>query len=161
MPQFEQVDTFVSQIFWLLVTFSILYIVMSRIVLPRIAETLTNRRNKIEDDLGKADELRSKAADVQLSYEAALAKATEEARSVHRDAHAAIAARSEKEHGELAAKLADEAAAADQRITDAKSTAMDEMHAASVEVVQAATECLIGASVDEAAAKSALNAAKN
>ena len=161
MPQFEQLDTFVSQIFWLLVTFSILYIIMSRMILPRIAETLTNRREKIDDDLGKAEELRAKAADVQAAYEASLAKATEEARSAHRDAQKAITERSDKEHGALADKLAVEAAAADERIAKAKTDVMGELEAASVEVVQAATERLIGASIDEAAAKAALSSAKS
>lgn len=160
MPQFAQIDTFASQIFWLLVTFSILYILMSRVVLPRIAETLTNRHNKINDDLEKADELKAKAEQVQAAYEASLAKATEEARAAHRDAYAEIAERSDKEHGVLAEKLAEEAAAADARIAKSKADVLDELQAASVEVVQAATERLIGASVDEATAKAALGSAK-
>lgn len=160
MPQFAQIDTFASQIFWLLVTFSILYILMSRVVLPRIAETLSNRRNKIEDDLGKADALKAKAESVQAAYEASLAKATEEARAAHREAYTKIAERSDKEHAALAEKLAVEAAAADARIAKSKADALEELQAASVDVVQAATERLIGVSVDEATAKAALGSAK-
>ncbi|MDJ0685856.1 MAG: F0F1 ATP synthase subunit B' [Alphaproteobacteria bacterium] len=158
MPQFAQIDTFVSQIFWLLVTFTILYILMSRVILPRISETLTNRQNKIDDDLGKAEELRGKAAEIQSAYEHALAQATETARSVHRDAAEAIAARSEKEHGELAEKLAAEAAEAEARIDKGKTDILTEMRDDAVEIVQAASGRLIGGSVDAASARAALDA---
>ena len=158
MPQFEQIDTFASQIFWLLITFSILYIIMSRMVLPRIAGVVTTREKKIDDDLTRAEELRTKAEAVQKSYETALAKAADDARAVHRQIAEEMSAKSVKEHTALAAELVDDAKAADDRIAAAKDTALAELQEGAVEVVQAATERLIGVAVDQKAANDALKA---
>ena len=159
MPQFEQLDTFASQIFWLIVTFSVLYIILSRMVLPRIGTVVTTRQKKIDDDLSRAESLKQKAAAVQEAYEESLAKAAEDARAVHKQAAEEIAAKSEKEHAKLGASLADDAKQADERIAASKTTALEDLQASAVEVVQAATERLIGVSVDEGAARSALEAA--
>lgn len=159
MPQFAQIDTFPSQFFWLVVTFAVLYIILSRMVLPRIAGVVTTREKKIDDDLSRAEELRAKAETVQEAYEASLAAAAEDARAVHRQMAEKVAAKSEKEHTALAAQLAEDAKAADERIVGAKSAAMGELQASAVEVVQAATERLIGVSVDDKSASDALKAA--
>ena len=159
MPQFEQLDTFASQIFWLIVTFSVLYIILSRMVLPRIGTVVTTRQKKIDDDLGRAESLKQKAATVQEAYEESLAKAYEDARAVHKQAAEEIAAKSEKAHAKLSASLADDAKQADDRIAASKTATLEELQAGAVEVVQAATERLIGVSVDEGAAKAALEAA--
>jgi len=159
MPQFEQLDTFASQIFWLLITFSVLYIILSRMVLPRIAGVVSTREKKIDDDLSRAEELRTKAEAVQEAYETALAKAAEDARAVHRQAAEKMAAKSEKEFTALAAELAEDAKAADERIGAERSAALTEMQSQAVEVVQAATERLIGVSVDEKSASDALKSA--
>lgn len=159
MPQFEQLDTFASQIFWLIVTFSVLYIILSRMVLPRIGTVVTTRQKKIDDDLGRAESLKQKAATVQEAYEVSLAKAAEDARAVHKQAAEEIAAKSEKAHAKLSASLADDAKQADARIAESKTATLEELQAGAVEVVQAATERLIGVSVDEGAARAALEAA--
>ena len=159
MPQFEQIDTFASQIFWLLITFSVLYIILSRMVLPRIASVVDTREKKIDDDLSRAEELRGKAEAVQESYETVLAKAADDARAVHRQMAEKMAAKSDKEMTALTAELVDDAKAADERIAAAKKVALNEMQEGAVEVVQAATERLIGVSVDDKAASYALKTA--
>ena len=60
MPQFDT-STFVSQIFWLVVSFAVVFVFVWRIVLPRIAATLENRQRKIGDDLARAGELADQA----------------------------------------------------------------------------------------------------
>jgi len=159
MPQFEQLDTFASQVFWLIVTFTVLYIILSRMVLPRIGTVVTTRQKKIDDDLSRAESLKQKAATVQEAYEDSLAKAAEDARAVHRQAAEEIAAKSVKAHAKLGESLADDAKQADERIAATKTATLEELQASAVEVVQAATERLIGVSVDEGSARAALEAA--
>lgn len=157
MPQFAQIDTFPSQIFWLLVTFTILYILLSRVVLPRIGDVVTNRQKKIDDDLGKAEALQAQAAAAKETYEATLAKSAEDARAIHRSVAEDMAKKAEKDTAKLMDKLAKQAEEADARIAETKQTALAELQSTAVEVVQAATERLIGGSVDEKAAKGALD----
>ena len=61
MPQLEQFDTYLSQIFWLLVTFGILYVVMSQFLIPRMVSILEARVFQIESDQRRAEEARMEA----------------------------------------------------------------------------------------------------
>src|SRR3546814_6905695 len=61
LPQLDA-DTYPTQIFWLVVTFVILYLIMSKVALPRIAEVLEERQERVADDIETAERLRSEAA---------------------------------------------------------------------------------------------------
>ena len=56
MPQFD-INTYYSQIFWLIVTFSLLYIFVYKFIVPKIERVLNNRQSNIQDNIAKADEL--------------------------------------------------------------------------------------------------------
>jgi F-type H+-transporting ATPase subunit b len=132
MPQLD-FSTFPNQIFWLVVTMLILYWVMSRIALPRIASVLSDRQGAITGDLMAAEEFKQKAKEAEAAYDAALAEARTEAQKIVAankaeiqkvldaaiaDADAEIAARtaeSEKRIGEIR----------DSAQTDAQTVARD------------------------------------
>ena len=54
MPQFN-VKSFPSQLFWLILTFSILYVIVSLVLLPRIRENIRLRKNKVSNNLERAE----------------------------------------------------------------------------------------------------------
>jgi len=60
MPQLE-VSTFVPQLFWLAITFVVLYLLMKGIGLPRVGGAIEARRRRIDDDLARAAQLKSEA----------------------------------------------------------------------------------------------------
>ncbi len=62
MPQLEQFDTYLSQVVWLVISFAILYVVMWKAALPRVADVLQERQERIDDDLERAEKLKSEAA---------------------------------------------------------------------------------------------------
>ena len=159
MPQLDP-SSYASQLFWLVVTFTVLFLIIWKHVSPKIGGIKENRQTKVDADLAKAESLKEKAQSVKDSYEADLAKAAQDARAIHQEAADAIAKKAEKEHGDLGAKLAEQAREANERISAAKNAAVGDMKAASVEVVQAATERLIGASIDGATAQAALDASE-
>ncbi len=66
LPQMDT-GTFPSQIFWLVVTFGLLFLVLWRITLPMIEGVIGDRRNRIEGDLGAAEKLRQQAAEALAS----------------------------------------------------------------------------------------------
>ena len=74
MPQFD-VNLFASQIFWLSVCMLSLYVFMSRVSIPRIYAMLEQRKEKINHDLHKSDELRMVAVNLQNEYEKIMADA--------------------------------------------------------------------------------------
>ena len=68
MPQLNP-EFFVSQLFWLVVTFTFLLIFLWRISLPRIGSVLEKREKKINDDIAAAKELQEKAETIQKVLE--------------------------------------------------------------------------------------------
>ena len=77
MPQLNP-EFFVSQLFWLVVTFTFLLIFLWRISLPRIGSVLEKREKKINDDIAAAKELQEKAEAIQKILENKLRNARTE-----------------------------------------------------------------------------------
>ncbi len=158
MPQFDP-TTFASQLFWLLVTFGLLFVILSRVLLPRIAGLLEARQEKIDDDLNRAATVKGEAETALAAYEKTMADGKAEAQGRLRQATEEMAAQGAKRHEELAAKLAGEVAEAETRIHEAKTAAVDNIGQVAGEVAQAAIQRLIGVEVDQAAAGKAVKAA--
>lgn len=123
MPQLEIAD-FAPQVFWLFVTFVTLYLIMARAALPRVADTLRTREERISDDLDRAQRLNEEAQGALETYEQSLARARSEAHELalktRNDVQADIKAKQTEAEGELA-RRADEAEA---RIKESRDAAM-------------------------------------
>ena len=76
MPQFD-VSSFPTQLIWLVISFVLLYVLMSRVALPRIGQVLEERQEKIDDNLDTAEQLRAETEADSETYEAALVQARE------------------------------------------------------------------------------------
>jgi len=155
MPQLEQISTYASQIFWLVVVFAVLFAVMRKVALPRVQGILLERRDRIDDDLAKAEALRDEAAGVLRAYEQAQADARDEARRLLHEHREAAAAEAAARHAALAERLAADAAAAEARIAEARRAALAGIEAAAGDVAQAMTARLTGVEVDGAEAAAA------
>jgi len=82
MPQLEQTEFFLSQLFWLVVLFVILFLVLTYFTLPKIRAFLNKRDVFINEHLSKQDELIKKAEGLIQEYEMKIIKAKEEANSI-------------------------------------------------------------------------------
>jgi F-type H+-transporting ATPase subunit b len=157
MPQLDTA-TYSSQIFWLILTFATLFWLLRRKALPRVAEILEIRQDRIAADLDRAATLRAEAEEVLRRYEAlvaaARAKGADQVRATQERLVAEAAARRVPLEQELQRKLAE----AEQRIATAKRKALDEIQAAAAEVAQAAVDRLAGLAVSPADARKALDA---
>ena len=156
MPQFDPA-VWVPQLIWLVITFMALYLLMSRVALPRVSEVLEEREVRINESLRKAERLRLNAEDAIVSYEKTIAdvraKAAEEVRTAREEA----AAESAKRNAELNERLAAEISAAEQRINQAREAAIGGLRDVAVTVSGAALERLIGQQVDERSLTSAVD----
>ncbi len=155
MPQLDA-STFLTQLFWLAVTFVILYLLMWRVALPRIADLLQTRQERIDDDLERAENLRNDAAEALEAYDRAIAKGRENAQGILRQAAEESAAEAAARGDELARRLATETEAAERRINAARDEALGNVQAVAVEVAQAAAARLIGAEVSVSEAEGAV-----
>lgn len=117
MPQLD-FSTFPNQIFWLLVTLVVIYLVLSRIALPRISSVLAERAGTITHDIAAAEELKQKAEEAEAAYEKALAEARSEANRIVAEAKAEIQAELDVELQKADAEIAAKAAESEKAIAE-------------------------------------------
>lgn len=149
MPQFDPA-VWPTQLFWLTVSFVVLYLLMARVALPRISTILEEREFRINDSLRRAESLKQDAEAAVAAYEKlmadARAKAQEQVHSVRERAAQDAAER----HAELNDRLSAEVAAAETRIAAARDQAIGELRGLAVDVAGAAVERLVGETLDPA-----------
>ncbi len=109
MPQLDATK-FAPQLIWLAIAFGVLYLLMAKVALPRVADVLETRADHINDDLRRAEEARAEAEAVMQAYEQALAAARAKAQGEAKAAEEAAATLSEARQKEVGAVLAREAA---------------------------------------------------
>lgn len=157
MPQLDP-SLFATQLFWLFVTFMVLFLIAWKVALPRIADVLNARQNRIDSDLERAQTLKSEAEDVLSAYEKALAEATAEAQDIHRQNLQELAAERTRRQEELARRLSGQTRDAESRISAERQRAVDNIREATLDVVRSAAVRLIGGTVAEADAERAIRA---
>ena len=78
MPQLNP-EYWVSQIFWLIIIFVSLYVVLSKLILPKISENLETRKSQILDNLDQAEKFKEKTEKKIKEYEKILNETKNEA----------------------------------------------------------------------------------
>ncbi len=140
---------FAPQVIWLAISFTVLYLLMSRVALPKVSQVLDDRQRKIDENLRKAESLKAEAESAARAYEKALADARDEAQTVLRKAQEELMKDAGVRQAELTARLTDEIAGAEARIAAAKEAAMGDVRDMAVEVAAAAAERLLGDPLDD------------
>ena len=158
MPQLE-FDTYTPQLVWLAITFILLYLVMWRVALPRIAEVLEERQGKLQHDLDEADRLKGEAETALSEYDAALGEARGSAHAIVSEARAKLTDELDQHRQEVEADLAEKTQSAEAAIQAAKQEAMAGVRAAALDTTSAVVARLSGNQVDDAAVGSAVDAA--
>ncbi|MDZ4761144.1 MAG: ATPase [Alphaproteobacteria bacterium] len=158
-PPFDQIDTFPSQIFWLVVTFGVLYFVLSNVLLPRIRQAIEDRDGVIAADVAKAAAASTQADAAIREFEAKVADARSRARDTAARAKAEADAQASAETAKADAALETRLAAAERRIGEVRSAAMSNVAAVAEETALAIAEKLSGAKVTSRTAKKAVASA--
>ena len=81
LPQMD-ITTFPSQLFWLIITFAILYIFMWRVVIPKLSTTIEERKDKISNDINEAEKFNSEATSILEKYEEQMSSASQSASDI-------------------------------------------------------------------------------
>lgn len=158
MPQLD-ITTFIPQIFWLAVSFIVLYILMAKLGLPAVRRGIEGRRERLDSDLTRAAQLKADAENVLAEYQKTLASARADAQTTLRATGEKLAADAAQRQNALAAALAEEIAAAERRIAATKDEALAEMRGIAIEVGGAVVEKLTGAPADPARLAAAVESA--
>jgi F-type H+-transporting ATPase subunit b len=152
-PPFET-EYYPSQFVWLALTFLLLYVLMSKIALPRIASILAERSKRIDDDIAEAGRLKERSEAAHAAYEKALADARTRAQGLANTTREREAAAAEEANKRLEAELHERLAAAEKSIATTRTAAMGNVGAIASDTASAIVERLIGKapSPDEVAA---------
>jgi F-type H+-transporting ATPase subunit b len=148
--------TFPSQIFWLVIFFGLLYLLMSRLALPKMAAVLANRHKTIESDLARATALKNETEAAIQAYEKALADARAKAQGIAAETRAKMSAEMDAERAGLEKKIGAKTAEAESRIATAKAQAMKDVGEVAAETAAEIVSELTGATVSKAEAVKAI-----
>ena len=154
-PPFQS-QTFASQLVWLAIAFVLLYALMAKWALPRVATIIESRQKRIADDIAEASRLKQQSDDALAAYEKALADARNRAQAIANETREKQAAEAEaarrKIEGELAAKLAE----AEKSIAATKQAAMANVRTIALDAAGAIVERLIGSTPSDKAVAEAV-----
>ncbi len=126
MPQLD-FSVFPSQLFWLSISFFSMLFIMSKLIIPRIAEMINLRKDKIDGYLQKAAEIKDKAEDALQKYHQALQKATDEATQSLQKTQQDMQKLIDRKQADLAAELAAQIADGEKKIQDGKNKALQQV----------------------------------
>ena len=160
LPQLN-VATYSSQIFWLIVSFILLYVLMSKMALPKVSEVLELRESEINGNLERADKFQKEIDEVKAGYEQALAKAHADADDVVKKIETATIAKVADKQNEFGETARDRLAKSEANITEAKNEALKSLEEIAADITKDALKKLANISIKkEDAAKAVKNTMK-
>jgi len=142
-PGLPQLDfsTFGNQIFWLVVTLVVIYLILSRVALPRIAGVLAERSGTISNDIAAAEELKAKAVAAEEAYNQALSDARAEAAKIVASTKADMKAELDAAIAKADAEISQKTAESEKVISEIRATALESVE----EVAKSTAMALVSA----------------
>jgi F-type H+-transporting ATPase subunit b len=159
-PPFQK-DTFGSQLLWLAIFFVALYLIASRLALPRVGTIIADRRKRISGDLDEAARMKDAADAAIASYEKALADARARAQTMAAQTRDRVNAEVEARRKAVEASLQSKLTAAEETIAATRTAAMANVQGIAQDAAIAIVARLTGEAPSKAAAAAAVKAAIN
>jgi len=156
-PPFQK-DTFASQLVSLLIAFVALYLIVSKIALPRVGGLIDARQKAIEGDLAEAQKLKDASDSALKAYETELASARARAQAIGTETREKLSAASESERKTLEQRLAVKLAEAEKTIASTREAAMSSVRGIAAETAAAIVQRLTGVLPDGKSVDSAVDA---
>jgi F-type H+-transporting ATPase subunit b len=156
-PPFEK-DTFASQLVSLLIAFVALYLIVSRIALPRVGGVIDARQDAIDGDLAEAQKLKDASDAALKAYESELAAARSRAQAIGAETREKLNAASEAARKTLEGQLAAKLAEAEKAIAATRASAMSNVRGIAADAAAAIVQQLTGKKPDARSVKSAVEA---
>lgn len=158
MPQLD-FGTYLPQLVWLAITFAVLYLLMAKVALPRVAEVMDERKKRLDHDLEEAARLKRETETAIADYEAALSSARAKAQAIGADIRAKMAADAASQRARVDAELAERTRAAEARILAAKDAALASLSGVAGEAAAGIVTKLTGAAPAPGSVEAAVSSA--
>jgi len=156
-PPFQK-DTFASQLVSLAIAFVALYLIVSKIALPRVGSVLDERQGKIDGDLAEAQKLKDASDAALKAYQNELAAARSRAQAIGAETREKLNAASEAERKTLEERLSLKLAEAEKAIAATRTAAMSNVRGIAADAAVAIVQRLTGIAPDGKSVKAAVDA---
>ena len=156
MPQLNP-EFWVSQIFWLTLTFGILYIVLSKLILPKISANLELRKSQIQENIEAAEKQRESSDAKLKEYDNIILKSKLEAKNIFRDAREKVIKNIISKKETLDKQIDAEIKKAEQEIEDLRKNAPERINKIAIETSAQLVKKLIGAEVNNSSISAIVN----
>ena len=147
MPQLNP-EFWISQIFWLTLTFGILYIVLSRLILPKISANLELRKSQIQENIEAAEKQRENSETKLKEYEEIVLKSKLEAKNIFKDARESVIKNINSKKEVLDKQIDEEIKKVEKEIELLKKSAPEKINKIAIETSSELLKKLIGAEVN-------------
>lgn len=156
MPQLD-FSTWGNQIFWLVLALIAIYLILSRVALPRIAAILAERQGTISNDIAAAEDLKAKAVEAEAAYDKALVDARAEAQRIIAEAKAEMQAELDQAIAKADAEISAKSAESEKAIGEIRAGAVESVRAVAQDTAQEIVAAM-GGSADAKTVTAAITA---
>jgi len=147
MPQLNP-EFWFSQIFWLIITFGIMFVLLSKLILPKISENLEIRKAQILENIEAAEKQREESEKKLVEYEKLIANSKNEAKNYFSKAREEILKNVDKKRENLEKEINEEINNVENEILDLKNKSPEKIRKIAVETSADLVKQLIGAEVN-------------
>ena len=147
MPQLNP-EFWISQIFWLTLTFGILYLVLSKLILPKISANLELRKSQIQENIEAAEKQRESSESKIKEYDNIILKSKLDAQNIFKDARNKVIKDINSKKESLDKQLDEEIRKAEQEIDLLKKSAPEKINKIAIETSSELIKKLIGAEIN-------------
>ena len=147
MPQLNP-EFWISQVFWLVLTFGILYLVLSKLVLPKISDNLETRKSQILENIETAEKQREESEDKIKQFEKIILESKIEAKNYFNDRRQEVLEDINKKRIALEKDIDDEISAVEEEINKLKNTSGEKITKIAIETSSDLINQLIGEKVN-------------
>ncbi len=155
MPQLD-LTWFPAQIFWMAITFGLLFLLMWRLALPRVSNVLQTRQSQIQNDITRAEALKAEAEEMNARVDSAMEKARKEAQEILRQARSEIEADLARQEKETTSRINTRVQEGEEKVEKARRDALNRIRETAAEMAVTSAQKIGGISVDPEEAKKAV-----
>ena len=147
MPQLNP-EFWISQIFWLILTFGILYIVLSKLILPKISDNLETRKSQILENIEAAEKQRGESENKIKEFDKIILDSNNKAKNYYNDVRKKVLEDINKKREALENEISEEIRIAENEISELKSAAPNKINKIAIETSADLIKQLIGIEVN-------------
>jgi len=156
MPQLNP-EFWISQIFWLTLTFGILYVILSKLILPKISVNLELRKSQIQENIEAAEKQRKSSESKLKEYDDIILKSKLEAKNIFKEAREKVLKNINSKRETLDKQIDEEIKKVEQEINVLKKSAPEKINKIAIETSSELVKKLIGAEVNNSSISAIVN----